>query len=73
MSEFNFSIDNDSAIENLRRVTKRSSKAEVVRDALSVYGYLTSLVIDGEQLFVGKSAQEARELIITTLENIKTK
>ena len=59
------------ALENLQSLTKRRTKAEVVRDALSVYGYLTRFIREGEHLYVGKSREGARELAITTLENAR--
>jgi hypothetical protein len=71
MSKFNFTIDDASLLENLGSVTGRRKKADVVRDALSVYGYLVGRIREGDRLFVGREHATARELAISTLESAR--
>jgi hypothetical protein len=70
MSRFNFVVDDDSALNNLVSLTRRSSKADVVRDALSLYQYLIRRVQRGDRIFIGKDPQTVVELAVTTLQNV---
>jgi hypothetical protein len=71
VARFNFSLDDDAMLENLQKLTKRTSKADVIRDALSLYNYLAGKTVEGDSLFLGTSAKDVREVAVTTLEAAK--
>jgi hypothetical protein len=71
MARFNFSLDDDAMLDNLQRLTKRTSKADVVRDALSLYNYLIGKSVEGESLFLGREPGHVREVTVTTIETAR--
>jgi hypothetical protein len=70
MARFNFLVDDDTALDSLVKVTNRSSKADVVRDALSLYKYLADRIVEGDRIFLGKDPSTIRELAVTTLQRL---
>lgn len=73
MSRYRFLIDDDSVIEKLANDTKRRKKADVMRDAISVYQYLAGRVAEGCRIYIGEDKNMAAELAITTLEELRPK
>jgi hypothetical protein len=71
MAKFNFTVDDDNQLESIGQVTGRKKKADVVRDALSVYAYLVTRIREGDRLFVGRDHATARELAVSTLERAR--
>jgi hypothetical protein len=71
MARFNFIVHDDTGLGDLAKVTRRQTKAEVVRDALSLYQYLTERVQAGDRIFLGKDPQHIIELAVTTLKRIE--
>jgi len=71
MSRFNFVVDDDAGLNELVLLTKRSSKADVVRDALSLYQYLVRRVRRGDRIYVGSSPTNLTEVAVTSLENVR--
>ena len=51
MAQFNFTLENDAALTELQKHTNRSNKADVVRDALSLYQYLVKCTEDGDRIY----------------------
>jgi hypothetical protein len=69
MARFNLIVDDDAPLEDLARDTRRSSKADVVRDALSLYQFLLRKAQDGERIFVGPDKEQAAEVAVTTFDH----
>lgn len=69
MARFNFVVDNDEVLTDLMSKTRRGSKADVVRDALSLYQFLLKKTESGQKIYVGSDKDKAAELMVTTFEN----
>lgn len=65
-----FEIGNEEALIALKYLTKRETKEDVIRDALSLYQFLSRQIIQGAKIYLGKSPDKVEELVITTFENI---
>lgn len=71
MAKYSVEFADDSALNAIKRITKRAEKSDVVRDALSLYQYLLRRTQNGEKIYAGKDAQNIVELDITTFRHIK--
>lgn len=63
-----FTIEDDKGLDRIKTATQRQSRAEVVRDALSLYEHLLLRRTAGEKLFVGPNRKDAAEFCVTTFE-----
>jgi hypothetical protein len=68
MARFNFTIEDETGLGELASLSGRRSKADVVRDALSLYEHLMNRRIAGDKIFIGPNRMEASEFHVTTLE-----
>ena len=75
MARFDFTLNDDKALEKLAILTS-ASKADVVRDALMVYQLLVTRAREGKRFFLGEGEgaqpDKITELLITTIQSAKT-
>jgi len=71
VDRFNFTMPDDGILDELRMATRRTSKAEVVRDAIAVYKMLVNRARNGDKLFIGRTRNDAGEMVITSLEHLQ--
>lgn len=73
MSRFNFELPDFTYGEmaHIRDVTAATSKAEVVRDAITIYKSLVEGASAGDRLFIGLTRHDAREIVIPALDRIR--
>lgn len=69
MSRLNFYIEDDTQIEAIAKSTSRS-KAQVIRDALSLYGYLEKAVNDGNNIYIGYSRDSSDMLLVKQFDTV---
>lgn len=68
MARFNFTVRDAAALERLRKRTGRTTKADVINDALALYARLSDDTHAGKRLYVGDSRETAVELAVTAFE-----
>ena len=73
MGRFNFVIDDDTDLDEVAKETGRSSKADVVRDALAFYQYVLRRLSKGDKMFLGPDGKNVTELAVTTFEKVQRK
>ena len=66
MARFHCSIDDPTELESVASKTNRSTKSEVVRDALTLYRYLLFEHERGNKIFVGASFDDTYELKVSS-------
>ena len=74
MKRFNLELGSNTlhAIEELQQKTGRSSKADVIRDALALYEYLVEQASEqNRSLFLGSNREDVVPLLVTSIEAAK--
>ena len=57
----------------LQEATKALTRAEAVRDALTIYKLLVDHTSEGNRIYIGPTRHDAREIIIPALDRIRQK
>lgn len=74
MGKFTFTVDCDCNLKSIAKKTNRETKAEVIRDALTLYEFLLGEYSkEGRKIFIGKELKEAHELKISCFPQHKNK
>jgi hypothetical protein len=60
--------DLTGVLEEICRVTGRSSKSDVVRDAMELYDLLVQELKAGKHIYIGKTSETAGEVLFPHLE-----